>query len=250
MQDPAIFPVVNINGNLFPASVPDPAHERGLIETMLVEKGVPRLEDYHHERLQEGMRRLGIPAPQGFGKDFLRAAIRACLSQVNPDGPVRVRVLLFETGQQPGFTVRCSRPALHAPANLVCGIVRGIYKLADATSSLKHSDRRLYDRAEVLAKEQGWDEGILLNQYGRVAESTIANILLLKSNIYYTPPLSEGCIAGVMRRYLLEHHHETPYRPVIEKQISPEELAGADSIFLINAVRGIRRVKTFVPAED
>jgi branched-chain amino acid aminotransferase len=58
----------------------------------------------------------------------------------------------------------------------------------------------------------------------------------------YTPPLSEGCVAGVMRRYLLEALGKAGYA-VFEKEMDREFVQEADEVFLSNALRGIRWVQ-------
>jgi branched-chain amino acid aminotransferase len=54
------------------------------------------------------------------------------------------------------------------------------------------------------ARQNKLDEAVILNNYNRVADATIANIFLVKDGKIETPALSEGCIGGVMRRYLID----------------------------------------------
>ena len=58
--------------------------------------------------------------------------------------------------------------------------------------------------AGLFAKKNKLDECIVLNSFERVCESAIANIFIIKGENIYTPPLSEGCVAGIMRRWMLE----------------------------------------------
>ena len=81
----------------------------------------------------------------------------------------------------------------------------------------------------------------MLNGYERVADSCIANIFYIHEGEIYTPPLTEGCVAGVMRRWLMERMPGWGFA-IREKPVSMRDLAGADEIFLTNAVRVIRWV--------
>jgi branched-chain amino acid aminotransferase len=83
---------------------------------------------------------------------------------------------------------------------------------------------------------------LLLNTYGRVVETTMANIWWVRDGRFFTPPLSEGCVAGVMRRWLLGALPAAGYE-VMETPIGPGELAGADEIFISNAIRGVQWVR-------
>ncbi|HXO77845.1 MAG TPA: aminotransferase class IV, partial [Puia sp.] len=60
---------------------------------------------------------------------------------------------------------------------------------------------------------------------------------------FYTPPLSEGVVAGVMRRHLLEALPQAGYI-VQEQPVTPEDLLTADEIFLTNALKGISPVRS------
>ena len=96
----------------------------------------------------------------------------------------------------------------------------------------------------MYAGERGLDDCVLLNSRGRVVETTVANIWWVREGRIYTLPLSEGCVAGVMRRHLLEALPGAGYS-VGEEPIGPDELGRADELFITNALRGIGWVREF-----
>ena len=96
--------------------------------------------------------------------------------------------------------------------------------------------------AAIYAKKQQWNDAIVLNSEGRVCDSTIANIFLIKENVIYTPALSEACVAGVMRKHLLQQLKAGGFR-AIEKEITVAELLTAEEVFLTNSIHNIRWVK-------
>ena len=61
---------------------------------------------------------------------------------------------------------------------------------------------------------------------------------------WFTPPLSEGCVAGVLRRWLLENLSQKNIQ-VKETALSPEDLLSADELFLTNSIRPVRWVQQF-----
>jgi branched-chain amino acid aminotransferase len=65
---------------------------------------------------------------------------------------------------------------------------------------------------------------------------------MIKDGIIITPALNEGCINGVMRRYLLEKLTGAGHR-IVETFVSVPDLENADEIFLTNAINGIRWVQ-------
>jgi branched-chain amino acid aminotransferase len=117
-------------------------------------------------------------------------------------------------------------------------------KSCDKFSNLKSASFQPYVLAALYAKENKLNDCLVLNTSGYIADSTIANIFLVKDNAILTPALSEGCIDGVMRKFLLGKLTEAGY-PVIETSVSPDDLNNADEIFLTNAIKGIRWVRQF-----
>jgi branched-chain amino acid aminotransferase len=94
-----------------------------------------------------------------------------------------------------------------------------------------------YERAH----EQGFDEVILLNERGEVAECTSANIFAVKENQAFTPPLSSGCLPGVTRALLLEEIH-VPGLAVAEKILLLSDLESADEVFITSTTRDLMPV--------
>jgi branched-chain amino acid aminotransferase len=72
----------------------------------------------------------------------------------------------------------------------------------------------------------------------------MSNVFWMKDEIIFTPSLSEGCVDGVFRRWLLEKLRDTRYE-LKEHACEISDLQNADEIFLTNAIRGIRPVKKF-----
>ena len=110
-------------------------------------------------------------------------------------------------------------------------------------ANCKTNNHLPYLYAAHCAQKQKWNDAIILNPFHRVADTTIANIFIVKDNCIYTPPLSEGCIAGVVRRYIIESFSNT--FPIQEKLINIKDVVSADEVFTTNAIRGIQWVKSF-----
>jgi branched-chain amino acid aminotransferase len=91
------------------------------------------------------------------------------------------------------------------------------------------------------AQKEGFDEVVLLNERGEVAECTAANIFVLKNRKIYTPPLSSGCLEGVTRGILFEIAPEAGIH-VVEQALKPEDLYSADEVFISSTNRNILAV--------
>jgi len=88
------------------------------------------------------------------------------------------------------------------------------------------------------AQKEGFDEVILLNERGEVAECTAANVYLVKSDKILTPPLSSGCLEGVTRGILFEIAGEVGVG-VKEQVLRPEDLYAADEVFISSTNRNV-----------
>ncbi len=80
------------------------------------------------------------------------------------------------------------------------------------------------------AKVRGYDEALMLDMNGNIAEAPGANFFLEKNGVLYTPSLGH-ILPGITRQTVINICRELDI-PVKEKQIKPEELESADSAFL------------------
>lgn len=88
---------------------------------------------------------------------------------------------------------------------------------------------------------RSFDEVILLNERGEVAECTAANIFCVRKNEVVTPPLSSGCLPGVTRTTLLELGGITGLT-IREASLSVQDLFAADEVFISSTTREVQPV--------
>ena len=224
----------------------------GLFETLRCIDGKIHLADWHIERLFHGLKLLEFELPANFTPDYITGQV-AALCQKNQHIIARVRITIFRgngglydaENHFPSYIIQ----SWHLPEadfqlnenGLVTGIYPDAQKTMDAFSHLKSNNYLPYTMAALYAKKQKWNDAFLLNVAGRVCDATIANIFIIKNAIISTCPLQEGCVAGIMRRFLLA------YLPASglswqEKRITVEDLLAADEVFLTNTIKGIRWV--------
>jgi branched-chain amino acid aminotransferase len=230
----------------------------GLFETFRFTQGKIAFEEWHFERLFKGLNKLGFECPALYTPAAL-AGLTATLCRKNGHSSARVRINIFR-GNGGLYD-----PENHHPHTIIQtwplpgngfelnenGLVAGVYteanKPMDAFANLKTNNFLAYTMAALHAKKQHWNEAFVLNTAGRICDATIANIFIVKDGQITTPPLTEGCIAGIMRRHFLEQLPLHGYR-VQEKALPLEDLLAADELFLTNAVRGIRWVRECGPS--
>ena len=253
---------ININGDVIPAGqLALPAdncsyrYGDGLFETMKITEGQIILEEYHFERLNSGMLLLQFNVPEFFRQENIRNEIIKLCQKNNCEHRARVRFSvsrgsggLFDCDDKVQFIIECwplKDPVDQINENgLVIDIFPDARKTCDVFSNLKSSNYLPYVMAAIWAKENKLNESLILNIHDRICDATIANVFWAKSKTIFTPPLSEGCVGGVMRRYLLEKSKAGRFN-IQESVCTKENLEDADEIFLTNIISGIRWVKHF-----
>lgn len=226
----------------------------GLFETMKSINGQLQFTDEHFARLWKGMQVLQFNIPKHFNPDSLQDEILSLLKKNNHQKLARVRLTIFRgdgglydaINHLPNYIIQTWELADDIDKWNSNGLVLGIYtdvkKSCDILSNLKHNNFLPYALAALYAKEQKWNDAVLLNTAGRLCDSTIANIFLIKDEQVYTPKLAEGCIAGVMRKNIIQLLLKTDL-PVVECGLSIDELLQADEVFLTNSIYNMRWVQ-------
>jgi branched-chain amino acid aminotransferase len=227
----------------------------GLFETMKMIKGEILLPEYHFNRLFNGLNILKYNLPKLFTPASLADHIKALAQKNGCEKAARVRLSvsrgrggLYDGDNKLDYIIECM--LLNTAVNglnengLIIGLFEDAKKSCDLFSNLKSANYLPYVMAAQYAKENKWNDCLILNQYGRVCDATIANIFWVKDGNIFTPPLSEGCVDGVMRRHLMQTGAETADK-IQEKICAVSDLENADEIFLTNAIYGIRWVKQF-----
>lgn len=92
------------------------------------------------------------------------------------------------------------------------------------------------------AQQQGFDEVILLNEHGRVAECTSANIFAVSGESVFTPPVADGCLPGITREILLQELNVPGVR-VLERGLTVADLETADEVCITSTTRDLLPVR-------
>jgi len=193
-----------------------------LIETFFwsPETGV-RDGDAHWARLRRSAAALGFSLNDG--------ALYATLEALGGAAPLRGRLTLSRDGAL-ALTTAPLTPTL-GPWRVGLSPVR----LESEALWLRHktTDRGLYDRTRA-ALPPGLDEMLFLNERDELCEGTITNLFLRWGDgLLCTPPLSSGCLPGVLRQRLLESGEAR------ERVLPRQALFDCEGLWVGNALRGL-----------
>lgn len=250
---------VNLNGKLIssqePALLPSNRGYRygdGIFETIKMVKGNLIWWDAHYNRLQKGFSTLHYKLPALVNSASLKSDAESLCKKNNCTQLARIRLSVFrgngglyDEDRTAQYLIECWPLNESAQELNENGLVTGIYtaarKSCDAFANLKSANFLPYSMAAQYAMEQKLNDCLVLNTAGNIADSTIANLFLIKNSAILTPALSEGCVEGITRNFLLQQLRQAGYS-VSEGVITPDTLQQADEVFLTNCINGMRWV--------
>ena len=95
--------------------------------------------------------------------------------------------------------------------------------------------------ARVEALDNGYDEAIMLNSAGKVAEGSAENIFVVRDGVVSTPPLTSGILEGITRDSVMRIMRADG-GTVVEEDIDREDLYTADEVFMVGTAAEVKSV--------
>jgi para-aminobenzoate synthetase/4-amino-4-deoxychorismate lyase len=203
-----------------------------LIETLRCDRQGYLLLDRHLGRMQR--------SADHFGFKFDEGSLRTALQELARDlaGVQKVRILLATDGSVQLEAAPVAEPALTGKAAVV-RVSNSRVDSADPFLYHKTSRRELYDR-ELREHPDSYDV-IFLNQRGEVTEGCFNTVVISLNSELLTPRLECGLLPGVLREELLE------VGAIREAVLTLDDLLAADTLWLVNSVRGWRECRIQQP---
>jgi branched-subunit amino acid aminotransferase/4-amino-4-deoxychorismate lyase len=123
-------------------------------------------------------------------------------------------------------------------------IYADIKKSINKLSNIKTGNCLMYVMAGISKQSMKLDDCFILNENGTICESISSNVFVVKNGTLYTAPLTEGCVAGVMRKQIMSLATENRIL-TFESSLTSYTLMNADEVFLTNCIHGIQWVGQF-----
>ena len=124
-------------------------------------------------------------------------------------------------------------------------LFKDFYVTKQLLSTLKTTNKMVQITGSIFAHENGLNNCLVINDDKNVIEALQGNIFMLKGNKLITPPVTDGCLNGIMRKQILNLAGKTEDLEVSEESISPFDLQKADEIFITNVIMGIQPITKY-----
>jgi branched-chain amino acid aminotransferase len=216
----------------------------GLFTTLRVFHGEPFAFERHWKRLQKDAARTRMPFP--FDPAEVRSGLRDLIQRNDVrEGTARIYAIYNKVGFWQGaedlpdvdlLLCTAGLPSYREPVRL--SLSEHSRYAASPLAGAKVTSWIFNVWTLQGAQQRGFDEALLLNERGEIAECTAANIFCARGGRVFTPPLSSGCLEGVTRGLLLDIAPAAGI-PMEEKTLRPEDLYGADEVFITSTNRSL-----------
>jgi branched-chain amino acid aminotransferase len=229
----------------------------GVFETLkIVNNKILFFED-HYFRLMASMRIVRMEIPMTFTMEYLEEQILKLVGLLAIQDSARVRFTVFRNeggfylpnDNSISFVIQASKLE-----NIRYKITKiqfevDLYKdfivPRQLLSTLKTANKITHVTASIFAKENQLDSTLLINETKNVIEAANGNLFMLMENKLITPPISEGCLNGIMRKQIISLAKQINSVEVIEAAISPFDLQKADELFITNVIIGIQPITKY-----
>lgn len=225
-----------------------------IFETIHFYNGKLLFWEDHYFRMMGGACMLRMDIPQYLNIEFLENEIIKTINASNClEFNSRVRLSLFRSDG--GFYLPTNRSLQYLievdklnekslcfnNKGLIIDVFHDHLKPSQTLSNLKGGNSLISVLSSIFANENNFDEAIILNSESNICETTASNIFIATDKHLITPPISSGCVKGIIRKQIIENASLWGYT-IEEKNIKSFELIKADEVFLTNSIKWIQWV--------
>lgn len=255
--------MINHNGALTGAHAPIfTAQNRGLLygdavfETIRYSQKHLHFFEDHYFRLMAAMRVFRMNIPLTFTPEFLELECLRVIeaqSEMAPAWRIRLTVYRNDGGaylpktRDVQYLVEAKplqQDQYQAAADYKVELFNDYYLQKSMLSNLKSNNKALQVIGSIFMEEQGFDNGILVNDEKEVVEFLNGNLFVVDDGKLRTPPISSGCLDGIMRKQVIRIAKKAGIT-CTEETISPFDLQRVQEVFMTNAVVGIQPVASY-----
>ena len=257
--------MVNLNGTLQSTQEGKVSiNNRGLqygdavFETLKVVSNRINFWEDHYFRLMASMRILRMEIPMTFSMEFLENEILKTIEASNLTN-YTCRVKLYVNRKEGGkYTPKTNDvdyfialEKLETPFYTIDDVpyevelFKDYYIYSNLLSTLKTNSKITNVLGSIFAVENDYQNCLLLNENKMVVEALQGNLFLVKGNLIITPPITDGCLRGIIRKQLIAICELSKEYNLEEKSISPFDLQKADELFISNVIMGIQPITKY-----
>ncbi|MDV7188440.1 aminotransferase class IV [Lutibacter sp. TH_r2] len=251
--------MINFNGRLKPDNEllfnsTNRAFKYGdaLFETLKVVNGKILYTESHYFRLMASMRMLRMEISMGLTLEFFESEVLKTV-EANELIDARVRLTVYRkdgglytpNSNKVNYSIEAKELKVEIKQTYEVELYKDFYLNSGLLSTLKTTNKITNVLASIFASENNYNNCILLNEKKNVVEAINGNIFIISNGVIKTPPISDGCVKGIVRSKLLDYFDRTKEYTCEEISISPFDIQKAEEVFVTNVIVGIQPVTNY-----
>ena len=229
----------------------------GVFETLKIANNKILFWEDHYFRLMASLRIVRMDIPMSFTMEYIEEQILVLVRAMNIHESARVRFTAYRNSEgfylpnnnSISFVIQASKldnlKYNYDPTQFEVDLYKDFIVPKQLLSTLKTTNKITNVTASIFAKENQLDSTLLLKENKNVIEAANGNLFMLTENKLITPPISEGCLNGVMRKQIIAIAKQIDSVTVLESPISPFDLQKADELFITNCIIGIQPITKY-----
>jgi branched-chain amino acid aminotransferase len=255
--------MINFNGTIVSEEENILVQNRGFLygdavfETVKIVNGKILFLEDHYFRLMSSMRVVRMEIPMNFTMEYMEEQILTLVKKNDLESSSRARITVCRNdggyylpqNNTVSFLIQASilenKSYVFNETVYEVDLYKDFYVTKQLLSSIKTTNRLINVTGSIYASENGLNNCILLNDAKNVVEALQGNIFMLQGDRLITPPVSEGCLNGVMRKQILSLAKKIDGIEVVEEIISPFDLQKADELFVTNVIKGLQPITKY-----
>ncbi len=229
----------------------------GVFETLKIANNKILFWEDHYFRLMASLRIVRMDIPMSFTMEYIEEQILDLVRAMNIHESARVRFTAYRNSEgfylpnnnSISFVIQASKldslKYNYDPIQFEVDLYKDFIVPKQLLSTLKTTNKITNVTASIFAKENQLDTTLLLNENKNIIEAANGNLFMVIENKLITPPISEGCLNGVMRKQIIALAKQMDSITVLESPISPFDLQKADELFITNCIIGIQPITKY-----
>lgn len=228
-----------------------------VFETVKVVNNSILFAEDHYFRLMASMRICRMEIPMNFTYEFFVEQILALSNALKISKSCRARITFYRNSD--GYYLPKSNDVSFIVTAEILNtlkycvnketyeveLYKDFYISKHLLSTIKNTNKLINVTASIFAHENDYDNCILLNEDKNVVEAINGNIFMKVGNTIFTPPISDGCLNGIMRKQVIALIQKMDGYDCVEKSISPFDLQKSDELFVTNVIFGIQPITKY-----
>ena len=229
----------------------------GIFETLKIANNKILFWEDHYFRLMASLRIVRMDIPMSFTMEYIEEQILVLVRAMNIHESARVRFTAYRNSEgfylpnnnSISFVIQASKldnlKYNYSPIQFEVDLYKDFIVPKQLLSTLKTTNKITNVTASIFSKENQLDTTLLLNENKNVIEAANGNLFMVMENKLITPPISEGCLNGIMRKQIIAIAKKMDSVTVLESPISPFDLQKADELFITNCIIGIQPITKY-----